>query len=75
MADETKYWGRPADPATKECDWCGFGSTAKYSFPVYRKQGQRSKGIRPGQYIYACERHQGAALRASASTGASRKSA
>lgn len=75
MADETKYWGEPADPATKSCDWCGVGSKAQHSFPVYRKQGQRSKGIRPAQYIYACERHKATAKRASEATAAPRKAA
>lgn len=72
---ETLYWGEAADPKTRECDWCGQGSKAKYSFPVYRKQSQRSKGIRPGQYIYVCERHKATGKRASESTSAPRKAA
>jgi hypothetical protein len=69
VPDETQYWGKPADPATKECDWCGYDSTARHSFPVYRKAGQRSKGIPPAQFIYACEQHKRLAKEASESTG------
>lgn len=73
MDDETKYWGKPARPSTKECDWCGAGSKAKYSFPLYKKQGQRSKGIPPAQFIYACERHK--VLAKEASQGAAKRRA
>jgi hypothetical protein len=72
VADETAYWGKPADPATKECDWCGFGSTAKHYFPIYLKAEQRRQGIPPAQYIYSCERHKRLAREASEITGTSR---
>ena len=64
MANETRYWGKPAEPSSKECDWCGAGSKAKHSFPLYATAGQRKKGIPPAQY-HACERHRGVAKRAS----------
>lgn len=75
MADETKYWGKPAKPSTKECDWCGPGSKAKHYFPLYRKAGQRSKGIPPAQFIYCCERHKALAKRTSEGSGTRSKAA
>ena len=71
----TIYWGEPADPETRECDWCGQGSQAKFHFPVYREASQRSKGVRPAQFVYACEEHKDTAKRASEATAASRKAA
>ncbi len=69
MADETQYWGRAADPATKDCDWCGAESKAAHAFPIYRTATQRSKGIPPAHYIYACERHKHLAKEASEGSG------
>lgn len=75
MANETAYWGQPGDPATKECDWCGPGSTAQHAFPKYQTISQRAKGIPPGQFIYACEKHKRLAKEASEGSGSRKKAA
>lgn len=62
MANPAEYWGRPADPHTKECDWCGAGSEAVCAYEVYKP---RKKKVGTAQFLYACERHRAIAKESS----------
>jgi hypothetical protein len=46
-------FGKPSDPRTKECDWCGPGSQAEVVYEIYK----RGKSIGTGQFLYACGKH------------------
>jgi len=45
------YPGEPADPATKDCDWCD--RKAVKAFELWKPR--KKMGL--AQYMYACSRH------------------
>jgi hypothetical protein len=58
MTDSTEYFGKPAPPATRTCDWCGKpGVKAVEVFKPGKKVGT-------GQYVYPCSKHVTTAKRA-----------
>jgi hypothetical protein len=51
MADSTEYFGKPAPPSTKTCDWCG--KPGLVAFEIYRPR----KKVGTAQYLYPCKKH------------------
>lgn len=53
MSGEKYFFGKPADPSTRDCGWCRPPEPAVVAFEVYRPR----KKIGTATYVYACGRH------------------
>lgn len=61
--NSTRFLGRPADPKTRECDWCL--RPARTAHEIYKTKTGEKKGIGTAQYLYACPKHEALAEEAS----------
>lgn len=50
-SNQTQWFGKMADPATKVCDWCGV--TASEGFELKKPR----KTVGTAQFLYGCPRH------------------
>lgn len=53
--DPTKWFGKPSDPKTMQCEWCEKRATCAYEI---FKPLTRQKPVGTAQFLYACREHE-----------------